>query len=162
MRLITIWPHLLSLSSTLFFYSSYTLTPVSLGHCMALDIMQTIKPETPHPTSCESFCDSMGPFLFYCCGTPLYQKRQHFLRIPHQVSYTGVVGQQETLMQKCLTIPSTFLNQEKVNIGKWKYTLPVTQCKRDLALSSTHLMAPQRSRRICVTKECGHATTWGN
>ena len=50
-RLITIWPHPLSLSSALFFYSSNHWTLVSLSHCMALDIMQIIKPETLHPTS---------------------------------------------------------------------------------------------------------------
>ena len=62
MRLITIWPHLLSLSSTLFFYSSYTLTPVSLGHCMALDIMQTIKPEPHTLLLVNLFVIPWGPF----------------------------------------------------------------------------------------------------
>ena len=90
---ITIWPHPLSLSSALFFYSSNHWTPVSLSQCMALDIMPTIKPETLHPTSCESSCDSMGPFLFCCCGSPPYWEKQHFLRTLHQISYTGVAGQ---------------------------------------------------------------------
>ena len=110
--LITIWPCPLSLSSALFFYSSNNWSPVSLSHCMALDIMQTSNPEALHPTSCESFCDSMGPFLFCCCGSPSYQEEQHFFRTPHQISYTGVVGHWETLMGKCLTIPSAFLKEE--------------------------------------------------
>ena len=68
-----------------------------------------------------------------------------------KVSYIGVMGQQETVTQECLAIPSAFLRpgeQGSLTCEKWIFLM--TQCERDPALSSTCLTVPQRSRKIFV------------
>ena len=121
--LITIWPCLFSLSSTLFFSSSSHQMPVYLYTCMELDIYKQSTPETLHTTSCESSCVSMRPIIFYCCISLLHQEKEHFYRTPHQVPYTRVAWQQKTILQKWFAIPMAFLKQEngKLAIG-YKYS----------------------------------------
>ena len=87
-----------------------------------------------HPEPCTLLLVNLlvlpwGPF------SPVAVANHHTGR--HNIS-SELLGQQENNnAKKCLTIPSALLKQEKTNIGKWKYILPVTQWEKELALSNT-------------------------